>query len=88
LRWIEAKATRTLLQSHSSSSVKVIAACVIAPLPISGWGTRMVMVPSVAISTHGENSMPAAASGRHGPAAAVRGRAAAVEPIPSAMPPK
>src|ERR1700733_8743956 len=73
-------------QSQASSSVTFMATWVIAPLPTSGVGTRIVTVSSLPISIQGDSSLPAVASVLHGPEGATFALAL-IETIPSARPP-
>src|SRR5712671_4398008 len=50
---------RTRVQSASSSSAMISGSDVIEPCPISVAADRMVMVPSVAMLTHGLSACPA-----------------------------
>src|SRR5579862_1559273 len=83
---MEQNSTLTRDQSQASSSVTFIATWVIAPLPTSGVGTRIVTVSSLPISIQGDSSLPAIASESQGPEAETLA-AALTETIPSAKPP-
>src|SRR5271163_4886746 len=83
---MEQNSTLTRDQSQASSSATFMATWVIAPLPTSGVGTRIVTVSSLPISIHGDSSLAAIASELQGPAAATPA-VALTETIPSANPP-